>query len=194
MHRVNVIATPRFSICATITLRSVSLSRLMWPWTNHPRLTPKTKNNSVFGVLGFPSTVCIYIWNGYICVCVYIYIYTGSAYLWERRRLSDSVDADENDDVGPLSLREEKTKQNEWKVSQTVYIQRAHEHTRTGNWSESSLGSLRGAPLNISRCLRGESYLKIPVWRSRVRAKNHQGGLTRATAAYSASGAPNRTS
>jgi len=39
--------------------------------------------------------------------------------------------------------------------SQTVYIQRGHEHTRTGNWSESGFGTLRGAPLNISRCLEG---------------------------------------
>ena len=36
-------------------------------------------------------------------------------------------------------------------------IQRGHEHTRTGNWSESGFGSLRGAPLNISRCFGGES-------------------------------------
>ena len=35
-------------------------------------------------------------------------------------------------------------------------IQRGHEPTRTGNWSESGFGSLRGAPLNISRCLGGE--------------------------------------
>jgi len=40
---------------------------------------------------------------------------------------------------------------------QTVYIQRGREHTGTGNWSESGFGSLRGAPLNISRCLGGES-------------------------------------
>ena len=38
---------------------------------------------------------------------------------------------------------------------QTVYIQRGHEHTCTGNWSESCFGSLRGAPLNTSRCLGG---------------------------------------
>jgi len=37
--------------------------------------------------------------------------------------------------------------------SQTVHIHRAHEHTRAWNWSES--GSLRGAPLDISRCLGG---------------------------------------
>ena len=36
------------------------------------------------------------------------------------------------------------------------FIYKGDEHTRTGNCSESSFGSLRGAPLNISRCLRGE--------------------------------------
>jgi len=41
------------------------------------------------------------------------------------------------------------------KKTQTVYIQRGHGHTRTGNWSESGFGSLRRAPLNISRCLGG---------------------------------------
>jgi len=41
--------------------------------------------------------------------------------------------------------------------SQTVYMQRGHKHTRTGSLSESGFGSLRGAPLNISRCLGGES-------------------------------------
>jgi len=30
--------------------------------------------------------------------------------------------------------------------SHTVCIQRAHEHTRKGNWSESGFGSLQGAP------------------------------------------------
>ena len=39
--------------------------------------------------------------------------------------------------------------------SQTVNIQRGHEHTRTGNSSESGFGSLRRAPLDISRCLGG---------------------------------------
>jgi len=34
-------------------------------------------------------------------------------------------------------------------------LQRGHEHTRTGNWSESGFWSLRGAPLNTSRCLGG---------------------------------------
>jgi len=37
--------------------------------------------------------------------------------------------------------------------TQTVYIQRGHEHKRKGGWSENGLGSLRGAPLHISRCL-----------------------------------------
>jgi len=36
-----------------------------------------------------------------------------------------------------------------------VYIQRAHEHARTGNWSESGFGSLGGAPLDTSRCVGG---------------------------------------
>jgi len=36
-------------------------------------------------------------------------------------------------------------------------IQRGHEHTRTGNWSESGFRSLRGAPLRISRYLGGQS-------------------------------------
>ena len=40
-----------------------------------------------------------------------------------------------------------------------MYLQREHEHTRTGNWSESGVGSLRGAPLNTSRCLGEEVYL-----------------------------------
>jgi len=39
--------------------------------------------------------------------------------------------------------------------TQTIYMQRGHEHTRTWNWSESGFGSLRGAPLNISKCLGG---------------------------------------
>jgi len=34
-------------------------------------------------------------------------------------------------------------------------LQRGHEHTRTGNSSESGFGSLRGAPLNISSRLGG---------------------------------------
>jgi len=38
--------------------------------------------------------------------------------------------------------------------TQTVHIQKETEHTRTGNWSESGFGSLRGAPLNISKCSR----------------------------------------
>jgi len=42
-------------------------------------------------------------------------------------------------------------------------IQRGHEHTRTGNWSESGFGSLRGALWNISRCLGGESTPR-PQW------------------------------
>jgi len=50
--------------------------------------------------------------------------------------------------VGPPSLP-----QFRFSPSQTVYIQRAHEHTRTGNWSESGFGSPRGVPLDISRCL-----------------------------------------
>ena len=44
--------------------------------------------------------------------------------------------------------------------SQTVHKQRGHEHTRRGNWSESSFGSLKEAPLIISRCLGGESTLR----------------------------------
>jgi len=36
-------------------------------------------------------------------------------------------------------------------------MQREREHTRTGIWSESGFGSRRGAPLNISRRLGGES-------------------------------------
>jgi len=51
------------------------------------------------------------------------------------------------------------------RYSQTVYIQRAHEQTRTGNWSESGFGSLRGAPLNISRCLGGGSRRRDPSGR-----------------------------
>jgi len=38
---------------------------------------------------------------------------------------------------------------------QTVYIQRGHELACTGNRSESGFGSLREAPLNISKCLGG---------------------------------------
>ena len=64
--------------------------------------------------------------------------------------------------------------------SQTVYMQRGHEHTRIGNWSESGFGSLRGAPLNISRCLGGSrrrdprvnlSSAELPWWRVAPRAR-----------------------
>jgi len=40
-------------------------------------------------------------------------------------------------------------------VHRRFIIQRGHEHTRTGNCSESGFGSLRGAPWNLSRCLGG---------------------------------------
>jgi len=52
--------------------------------------------------------------------------------------------------------------------SQTVYIQRGHEHTRTENGSTSGFGSLRGAPLNISRCL-GGSRRRDPTAALRLR-------------------------
>ena len=42
-------------------------------------------------------------------------------------------------------------------VSTNVLYTKGYEHTRTRNWSESGLGNLRGAPLNRSRCLGGES-------------------------------------
>jgi len=48
--------------------------------------------------------------------------------------------------------------------SQTVYRQRAHEHTRTGNWSESGFVRLRRASLEISRCL-GEELTPQPYGR-----------------------------
>ena len=70
--------------------------------------------------------------------------------------------------------------------SQTVHIQRGHEHTRTGNSSESGLGSLWGAPLNISRCLHTISHLYCVVYGSTVEKGdtitsrnnvcNHEGG------------------
>jgi len=44
-----------------------------------------------------------------------------------------------------------------YRVHRRFIIQRGHAHTRPGNWSESGFGSLRGAPLNVSRCLGGES-------------------------------------
>jgi len=37
-----------------------------------------------------------------------------------------------------------------WYSHRRFIIQRGHEHTRTGNWSESGFGSLRGAPWNTS--------------------------------------------
>ena len=40
-----------------------------------------------------------------------------------------------------------------FEYSQTVNLHRAHAHTRTGSCSESGVGSLRGAPFDISRCL-----------------------------------------
>jgi len=46
-----------------------------------------------------------------------------------------------------------------WLYSQTV----GHEHTRTGNWFKSGFGSLRGAPLNITRCLGGGSRCSDPM-------------------------------
>jgi len=43
----------------------------------------------------------------------------------------------------------------------TVHIQRGHERTRAGNRSESGVGSLRGAPLNISRFTHMYIYIDI---------------------------------
>jgi len=48
---------------------------------------------------------------------------------------------------------------------QTDYIQRGHEHTGTGNCSESGFRSLRGAPLNISWCLGGDGSTPQPYGR-----------------------------
>jgi len=46
-----------------------------------------------------------------------------------------------------------------------MYTQRKHEHTRTGNWSESGFGSLGRAPLNISSCLGGGGAMPRPYGR-----------------------------
>jgi len=54
-------------------------------------------------------------------------------------------------------------RQKNWRCSQTVCIQRGIEHTHTGNWSESGFGSLRGAPLNVSRCLGGGGRRRDPM-------------------------------
>jgi len=48
-------------------------------------------------------------------------------------------------------------------VSSDSYIQRAHEHTRTWSWSESGFECLKGAPLDISRCLEGRSQRRDPM-------------------------------
>jgi len=78
---------------------------------------------------------------------------------------------EDNTGGGRTNTSASRYNQNEYKEksdhldSQTVNIQRAHEHTRTGNWSESGFESLRGAPLDISRCLGGGSRRRtVGVW------------------------------
>jgi len=84
------------------------------------------------------------------CACVLV-CYLCINRLWTA--VCTGVDsADEPHPVNKAVWTVKFTRGCELLCSQTVYIQRRHEHTRTWNWSVSGFGSLRGAPLNTSRC------------------------------------------
>jgi len=105
--------------------------------------------------------VCMYVYI-YIYICTYTHTHTHIYIRLTRAWYAASFRLREKARRSLSNLNQQRKGQSGSKGTiHTVHIQRGHERTRAGNRSESGVGSLRGAPLNISRFTHMYIYIDI---------------------------------